>query len=226
MAKFEIGFDLDKTADIFMLLKRSELVPLTMAHTLKVLHFRESGPDLESFTRPMRGDSIGYWDRYPDDDSMADDDLCDDPDLDVMAACDNPSEDRSGNKSTSNCGKSPSINHSTASLESPGIAEMSRRLCGLLKVANWVFGPDGLLSLQVLAIGDFSYNFRSHNQNNFFCRRTCSIQSPGDDTLQPSNDEPTLIFRPMRKKDRDLWELVDRNMGFLKACPTDAILDC
>ena len=215
---------MNKIADVFMFLKESILAPFTTTQTVKLLHIRESGSNIERFTRPPRADSFGEWDLDSDDDSMADDDLGANPDPDVMAACDRASEDRPHNENTSNGEKPPSIKDSTDSSESFEIAEILSLSSGLLQFANWAFGPDGLLGLQVLAFGDFSYDGRFHNHNHFFCRHTWSIRNPEDDSLQQSNDELILKFRPIRENDRELWELIDQNTEFLEACPTDPII--
>lgn len=123
--------------------------------------------------RTLRRNFFGNWDLDSDDESMAEDDLGADPDLDVMAACDSVLEDGSPNERKSNSRKPLSITHSTASLESINdIAEILRLPGGLLQFANWAFGPNSLSALQVLAFGDFSYDGRFYNYNNLFCRHT------------------------------------------------------
>ncbi|KAH6667672.1 hypothetical protein B0J14DRAFT_169359 [Halenospora varia] len=210
-------------------LLKSILASFTTTQTLKILHIRKSGSDMQGPTRASRRNLFSNWDLDSDDDSIADDVMATlgaDPDPDLMAACDSASEDGSLNERKSNGGKPPSITHSTASSESfDDIAEILRLPGGLLQFANWAFGPDGLPALQVLAFGDFSYDGRFHNHNHLFCRHTWSIRNPENDTLQQSEDELILTFRPIRENDRKLWDLIDRNTEFLEACPTDSIIN-
>jgi hypothetical protein len=105
-------------------------------------------------------------------DSMADEDLGADPNLDVMMAYDSASEDRSSNESTSNGGEPLSTTHSTASLDSFDIAEILHLLAELLDFANCAFRPNGLPMLKVLAFGDFSYDGWFHVHNKLFYRHT------------------------------------------------------
>jgi hypothetical protein len=208
-----------------MLLKKSILVPFTSTQSLKILHIRRSGSDIYGRMTGARGSSFENWDVDSDDDSMADDDLGSDPDPDVMSACDSTSEDGSFNESTMKGGKPPSMTHSTASSESFDIAEILRLPGELLEFANWAFGPDGLPTLQVLAFGDFSYDGRFNDIHNYlFCRHTWSIRNPENSISQPEEDELILKFRLVRENDRELWDLIDRNIDFLGACPTDSIM--
>merc|ERR1712093_626910 len=96
----------------------------------------------------------------------------------------------------------PNSTHSTASLDSFDTAEIQCLPTELREFTNWAFGPHGLPTLEVLAFGDFSY-----------------------DTSQQIHDKLLLTFRPVRENDRKLWDLIDRNTEFLKACHTDSILD-
>ena len=71
-----------------MLLQKSILVPFTTTRTLKILHIRKSGVDMEGPARTSRGNLFENWDMGSDTDSMADEDLGADPDPDVMTAYD------------------------------------------------------------------------------------------------------------------------------------------
>jgi hypothetical protein len=90
--------------------------------------------------------------------------------------------------------------------------------------ANWAFGPDGLPTLKLLAFGDFSYKGRFHVHNKLLCRHTRSIRDLENNTSQQGEDELILRFRPVRRNDRELWDLIDRNAEFLEACPTAVIV--
>ncbi|KAH6661760.1 hypothetical protein B0J14DRAFT_707985 [Halenospora varia] len=177
---------------------------------------------MEGLTRRSRATLFGNWELDSDEDSLTDEELGTDPDPDVMTASDGALGDGSSNESTSNSGKPPSITHSTASLDSFDTAELLRLPAELLEFTNWAFGPP---TLEVLAFGDFSHDGRFHVHNKLFCRHTWSTRYPGDDTSQQIDDKLILTFRPVRENDRELWDGIDRNTEFLKACPTDSILD-
>lgn len=180
-----------------------------MIRTLKILHIRKSGVDMEDPARTSRGNLFENLDMDSDDDGTADEDLGADPEPDVMMAYDRAS-------GTSDSGESPSLTHSTASSES---------FADLLEFANWAFGPNGLPTLEVLAFGDFSHDSRFHAHNKLFCRHTQSIRNLENDTFQQSEDELILTFRSMRGDDRELLDLINRNTEFLDACPTDSIIN-
>ena len=165
---------------------------------------------MEGLKRASRGNLFGNWDLDSNNDSMMDNDLGADPNLDVMIACDSISEDRLSNENISNGGKPSSMTHSTASSESFDIAEILRLPAELLGFANWAFGPNGLPTLQDLAFGDFSYDSRFHIYNKLFCRRTWLVRNPENDISQQSGDELILIFCPVRENDSDLWDLINR----------------
>ncbi|KAH8650229.1 hypothetical protein BGZ60DRAFT_569554 [Tricladium varicosporioides] len=204
-------------------LLKSVLLPFTEILTLKILHIRKSGIDMEGPPRTWRGTLLQNWDMDSDDDGIADEDLGAGTDSDVIMAWNGVLEDRSSNERTSNRRRHPRFTYSTASANSFNICEMSRLPPKLRKFANWAFGPDGLPMLEVLAFGDFSHDGRFHNHNRFYCRHTRSIRTPGNVTLQQSEHERVLTFRPIRKNDKE-WDLIDRNKKFLEACPTNSII--
>jgi hypothetical protein len=208
-----------------ILSKKSILAPFITTPTLKILHIRKSGVDMEGLTKRSRGTLFGTWDLDSDEDSFTDEELGIDLDPDVMIASDGALGEGSSNESTSNGGKPPSFTHSTASLDSFDTAEILRLPTELLEFTNWAFGPHGLPTLEVLAFGDFSHDGRFDVHNKLFCRHTRSTRYPGDDTSQRIHDKLVLTFRPVKGNDRELWDRINRNTEFLKACPTDSIID-
>ena len=76
-------------ADIFILFKKSILAPFTITRTLKILYIRKSGSNIEGPIKASRGNLFRNWDLDSDNNNIADDDLGADPDLDIIAACDN-----------------------------------------------------------------------------------------------------------------------------------------
>jgi hypothetical protein len=88
----------------------------------------------------------------------------------------------------------------------------------LRRFANWAFGHDDLLSLQVLPFGDFSYSDRFGGHNHLVCPHAWPIRKP------TTNKETPLTFRPLRETDNELWSLIDHNMDFLGACPAEPIV--
>jgi hypothetical protein len=185
------AFFLNRLADIFILLKKSILVPFT---TLKILYIRKSGIDIEG------------------------------PDEDAITAYNEAPEDGS-KESPSNSLGHLNITHSTASLDSFVMYKMSRLPPKLREFATWAFGPDGLPTLEVLAFSDFSYDGRFEFRNKLFCRHTRSIRNLENDTSQQLEDELIRIFRLIRRNDRELWDLIDRNKEFLEACPINSIIN-
>lgn len=78
--------------------------------------------------------------------------------------------------------------------------------------SQWVFGPNGIPSLRLLAFGDFYCEPRYAGYNHLLCRRTQSNQTPVQDV-------PPRYFRSIEDDDKELWDLIDGYMDALKACP-------
>ncbi|PWY93923.1 hypothetical protein BO94DRAFT_563475 [Aspergillus sclerotioniger CBS 115572] len=76
---------------------------------------------------------------------------------------------------------------------------------GLYKVAQWAFGPEGLLGLKVLAYGDFSYDGYYNRYNILLCR-------DGDSYTE-------LTVSNVR-----YWDLVREKMDVLGACAFDELI--
>lgn len=75
-----------------------------------------------------------------------------------------------------------------------------------LDFAQWAFGADGLPKLQVMAYGDFSFGGRFAKHNVIFCR------SPDG-------------YRQLTRKDVPAWDLLQKNMDMLTACPHDRLME-
>jgi hypothetical protein len=120
-------------------------------------------------------------------------------------------ETTNGNKST--------LVDSLGSTRDRSMAEILDSNQPLKQFANWVFGPDGLLSLRVLAFGDFSYMDRLRDSNHLLCRHSWSFQHPR------TKEVVALAFRHVEKTDHVLWSLVELNKDFLGACPTEPIFE-
>ncbi|CAG8961875.1 hypothetical protein HYFRA_00013675 [Hymenoscyphus fraxineus] len=75
------------------------------------------------------------------------------------------------------------------------------------RFVRWAFGEDGIPSLKVFAVGDFSYNGRFAKENLLVCRADDSIGG----------------YRLLEKKDVELWELVEDSLDLLAACPREMI---
>lgn len=82
--------------------------------------------------------------------------------------------------------------------------------------AQWVFGPTGILSLRLLAFGDFSYRGRFVKHNLLLCRRERPTQAATHETQN-------LYFRSVTVDDQELWELVEKHFDVLEACPADSL---
>ena len=75
--------------------------------------------------------------------------------------------------------------------------------------ADWVFGVSGILSLRILAYGDFSC-YGWFKDNCFFLCRARSSDS----------EARYHLYDPKVEKDTELENLLDKHEGFLRACPT------
>ena len=93
-----------------------------------------------------------------------------------------------------------------------------------LAFAHWAFGPDGLTTLQVLALGDFSFRGRFANDQVLLCRQEQRTSGSADDALSPTAHAPELMFREVISEDRNLQALVDTQGDLLEACPVDSLL--
>lgn len=100
----------------------------------------------------------------------------------------------------------PSLKTTVKLLESKVETEISHKPEEIYDFAQWAFSADGLLSLEVLAYGDFSYEGRYSKFNLLFCR-----SASGYKTLTHSDILP--------------WNLVQDNMEMLASCPLDDILE-
>lgn len=83
-----------------------------------------------------------------------------------------------------------------------------------LNFATWVFGPDGISSLEILVYGDFSCHGR-YLADSFMLRKK-----------QPTEDGqmPWKWHDPERERHPDIEDLLHRHAGFLEACPTSTIM--
>jgi hypothetical protein len=88
----------------------------------------------------------------------------------------------------------------------------------LYDLAQWAFGPKGLLFLQVIAFGDFSYEGRYAQSNVFLCRNIGPHQVHGQDMAGQT-------FRHLSDDDQSLRDLLDKYSEILEACPADPLLE-
>jgi hypothetical protein len=90
-----------------------------------------------------------------------------------------------------------------------GTSVLGRRQCQTsdeYTFAQWAFSADGLPTLQVLALGDFSFEGPYSEYNVLLCR------SDGG-------------YQRLSRADVQAWDLVQNNMDMLAACPYDPLLD-
>jgi hypothetical protein len=76
------------------------------------------------------------------------------------------------------------------------------------KFAQFAFGPKGLLSLQVIALGDFCYDGRFAQTTAFLVRSA------------PGNDATDCSYRQIRHEDSEQRALIERYHDALSACPS------
>jgi hypothetical protein len=106
--------------------------------------------------------------------------------------------------------------------DSPASGESAQNLGPILtkplrNLAQWAFGPEGLLSLQVIAFGDFSYEGRYANSQVLLVRNTAESDS------RHGTKEHT--FRRIRLTDQWQNDLISRYSQMLAACPTSPLLE-
>jgi hypothetical protein len=87
----------------------------------------------------------------------------------------------------------------------------------LENLAQWAFGPEGLLYLEVIAFGDFSYEGR-YAKSQVFLVRNLVKSNPEDGVEQRT-------FRHMLRTDRWQKMLIDDNYTALAALPAGPILE-
>lgn len=92
-----------------------------------------------------------------------------------------------------------------------------------LAFAHWAFGPDGLTTLQVLALGDFSFQGRFADDQLLLCHKEPRTSQSADDALLTTAHGPELTFREVTGEDRNLQALVDAQSDLLEACPVDSL---
>ena len=123
-------------------------------------------------------------------------------------------EDDTPNTNTSNSNESGNASSIVSSDD-----EFPKITDGVHEFAEWIFGPKGIKSTQVVVVGDFSYNGRYEDTNVRLCRSSgATAQSQ---TKGVSGD----FYRHVTSSDRMLWGLLDKYSNVLEACPTDSILE-
>ena len=94
------------------------------------------------------------------------------------------------------------------------------RVPGLQDLAQWVFGPQGLSKLQLLAYGDFSKDGRYAKRSFLFCRNDAEISRSTFPRRKASN------FRLVKEQDWVFWDdVITPIEHLLKACPVDEFLE-
>ncbi|KAK2800038.1 hypothetical protein FQN50_008277 [Emmonsiellopsis sp. PD_5] len=84
--------------------------------------------------------------------------------------------------------------------------------------AHWAFGPQGLLSLQLLVIGHYNHHNRPRNFLPLLCRN--ELFDPEKEQEQAGGD---LVpsFRGIRVGgDKEIWDLIEKHADFMDLCTT------
>ena len=92
-----------------------------------------------------------------------------------------------------------------------------RTLPAVERFANLVFGPDGLMAVEIMSYGDFSFHGRQPNV--IFCRSQDMVVDEDDAAKSPGPE-----FHTLTAQDTRLWDVVQDNLDFLEACPEDYLL--
>jgi hypothetical protein len=214
------------------------VIPFVKTQSLKILHIRKTGSVWKRLVQAKR--ALGEEQQSRKRETESDDGSVEDYATSrISGASDSytmpPSHDRQESKSlfepALNKGNPPTDDgclDSYESSEEATIIDMLENEHILVEFANWVFGSEGIRSLEVLAVGDFSFDGRYEKfGNHLLCKHSGSIRNPEKD-LPYSDEVPadlSLMFRPLRKTDEDVWDLVNANMDFLGACPVDQIME-
>ncbi|KAI0376289.1 hypothetical protein F5Y04DRAFT_266653 [Hypomontagnella monticulosa] len=185
------------------------LLPYKSMRSLKFLHIRQSASDLK------------YWASWFQDTSLTEAPVTTDSpigwgldeeerDLDLeelMATSGMDSGPTSPISDTEDAAPRPDDEENAAVAESgrwegPKFRPETRRF------ANWAFGPHGIPSLQVIALGDYAHGGRATRNNSFLCK--CTEESRRFRYV----DE----YEPMAKEIREEYHNV------LEACPVEPLL--
>ena len=82
--------------------------------------------------------------------------------------------------------------------------------------ANWAFGPDGIPSLRIIAVGDFTHSERHWDTNVVLCKRMSKAGKMSILRVQ--------TISQLKKFDRALWELAEEYRRNFEACPTGRLI--
>jgi hypothetical protein len=97
-----------------------------------------------------------------------------------------------------------------------------KTLSAVFKFADWVFGPDGLDDLQVLAFGDLSFGGR--HPSLLLCRDPQFEKNTTKDSRRSRIMMPRQRFCKLTPRNPRLWKMVRDNAQFLEACSQDVLL--
>lgn len=164
--------------------------------SLKIVHIRQSGKDVNIQNRKsfaLKPERVGNWvsDTTPEQPQSSDESsTSSDSDMaDIMAETQKSSQ-------TNNTGHNDSVVDDNT--------WAGRRLRGNFRdFADWVFGPQGVASLQFVAFGDFSYGYED-DFNTFVLRR---------------ESKDTSKYRFVDDFDEDWEEIRNEYRNMLESCP-------
>ncbi|PGH12285.1 hypothetical protein AJ79_04351 [Helicocarpus griseus UAMH5409] len=178
---------------------KSVIAPFSSKSSLLTLHVRQSG----FFPEPGR---YVAWNVNADD--MVEDD---DANYEYI---------RVRNLRTSRSASTRVTNGSCSYFVTLNIDEFFQIERDLHEFAEWVFGPTGIPSLQVLAVGEFSPEGLHPEKKALLCRKS-------EPTEHDAEEEDTpRFYRHLYYDDHELWKLLNEHSEFLEACPGDFVLGC
>ena len=141
------------------------LLPYRSLGTLKLLHIRQSASDLKHYASIFRD----IYPANPADQNEVESDLESEPNSLARSWADSGPSSPISEPEDATPGL---VNEENApTVESGGWEEESLRP-ELLRFARWAFGPDGIPSLQAIALGDYAHGRIHRSENFFFVRDT------------------------------------------------------
>lgn len=134
----------------------------SVTKSLKLLHIRKSGPDIVG-SMESRGKIFKYTDLISSSEDEDKDNISigdkKDAEVDTVAEVSNSFRPSASSEATSR------ICDAKADADITSMHKVRKLPRDLLWFAQWVFGADGISSLQVLAYGDFSFEGRFGSEN-------------------------------------------------------------
>ena len=162
------------------------LMPFVSKTSLKMLHIRQSGSDLEHY---------GSWAIKQASDTT----------IKSLSDCGNFSSatDSVATNSINEMEETPLASDLSGTVNKHRLRDEFRRF------AEWVFGPQGIASLHIIAFGDFAHGGRATHNNLLLCRDSHESGS----------------FRLLRENESKWAEIREEYRNMMEACPVEPLYE-